>query len=117
MKKGSDALVISCLFIFSLWSLFGSATEAMSYRTNQLRISLPGVQTVFWPLQVLKPKRTHEPLHAGRECWVRAGVTGLGVKDDLFSVSMSWYVLLGNIVCFQKNFWKPERLGSFDPCC
>lgn len=99
MNKGSDDVVISCLFMFSLWCLFGSRTEAMSYRTNQLHISLLGVQTVFWPLHILKPKRTHEPFQTGCECWIRAGVTGLGVKDDLLSLILSCYVLLGNIVC------------------
>lgn len=99
MNKGPDDLMISYLS-FPAGYLFGPPTEAGSYRTNPLHLSLLCVQTVFWALQFPRPKRIQEPFHTGdAECWIRTDVTALGVKDDFLSLILSFLVFLGSTVC------------------
>ena len=74
MNKGSNDLMISCLFVFFLWvsvqlseHLFSSLTEAVSCieLTSFTSVSLLGVQTMFWALYILKPKCIHKLFHMG----------------------------------------------------
>lgn len=59
---------------------------------------------MLWALRILKPKSIHESFHTGDvECWVRAGVTGLGVKDDLLGLILLFYVSLV-ILCFSWEY-------------